>query len=179
MTWRHAFTALCCVVGLGWTASVYAQDKTDPIRATSVELSLDGEDVVISKPDGWVVAKAPKGSIALMRLAGDKSSQLDVRYTPGVDNTQRDGHFSTFHTNLKSMGLKKVSSQKVSLESEAFKGDVYETIYELTAKKKPYRLVVWHIHRNSAVWFFTLFEQTGESNSTEPLKLLVTRIKIS
>ncbi len=164
---------VCMTVG-----GAYAQDD-EPVRATSVELSLDGEKVVIAKPDGWVIGKPPKGSVALMRRAGDPSTQLDVRYTPGVDAKQCDGHFSTFHTNLKSMGLKKLSSTKVEVKGESLSGEFVQTVYELTAKKKPYRLVVWHIHRKNAVWFFTLFEPTGADESTESLEQLVKKLKIS
>ena len=161
-----------------WAQQGGEAKKDAPVRAGNVKLKLDGEDVVIVKGDGWVIGKAPKGAVALLRSAGEGESQMDVRYSPNISIDQRDTHLSTFHTNIKSMGLKEVSSRSVDLSSGAFP-KVEETIYELTANKKPYRLVVWHVHRKQAVWVFTLFEPLNGAESTDPLSELVTRVELS
>lgn len=171
--------AVVTTLGLVVASTAYAQDdaSNQGVRETRVELDLDGERVVINKLDGWVVAKAPKGSIALFRSAGEGVAQIDVRYTSSISSDQKDGHFTTFHTHLKSKGLKKVSSRTLQLKEGPFQ-DVVETVYELTSKKKPYELVVWHTHRNNAVWFFTFFRPANFGDE-ESLQNMLVSIKIS
>lgn len=126
-----------------------------PVRANEVKKLLGAEEVRIVRPDGWVVGEAPKGSLALMRASGDASSQLEVRYTPEITAAKQKQHFSSFHTSLKQMGLEEVAEAKKKHDG-AFPAGV-ETEYRLVSAGKPFRLIVWHVHREKGAWFFTLF----------------------
>lgn len=180
---RHT-TLLAIITSLALSVvalHAHAQDNdsaedAELVRATKVELDLDGEHVIINKLDGWVVGKTPKGggSIALFRSSGEGVAQIDVRYTASISSEQKNGHFTTFHTHLKSKGLKKVSSRTLQLKEGPFP-EVVETVYELTSKKKPFELVVWHTHRNNAAWFFTFFRPAnfGEDDSLQNMLVAI------
>lgn len=127
-----------------------------PVRLLVVEKTIDGgEVVIIKKMDGWVFGEAPKGSLAMLRAAGEESSQLEVRYTPNIQKDKLASHLTSFHSSLKQMGLSQVSTKNNKF-SEIFPEGV-ETEYSLTSNGKKYRLIVWSVHRKDGVWFVTGF----------------------
>jgi len=153
-----------CAALFSFASSATAQDdgkekkpeQPNAVRPLVVETALPNkETVVINKIDGWTFGEAPKGSLAMLRAAGDVTAMLEVRFTPDIAKDKVDAHFTSFHTSLKQMGLKEVSSKKRKL-SEVFPEGV-ETEYSLTSSGKPYRLVVWGVHRKEGVWFVTAF----------------------
>lgn len=163
---------------LAWSPVVHAQGeqgKTEPapVRSSKVVAGVGEEVVTLAKPDGWVVGQAPKGSLALMRAAGDKSSQLEVRYTQGIAPDQKKQHFSSFHTSLKQMGLEKIADSKIK-KAGVFEA-VVQTEYKLLSGGKTFRLVVMHVHRGDAAWFFTGF--FPEDARDEHYKSLVSLIE--
>ncbi len=181
---RTILSLMGIIVGLFLgSATAYSQEtgtttsSDDVVRASKVELELDGERIDIYKVDGWVIAKAPKGSVALLRSAGDGAAQIDVRYTPGVSSSQKDNHIKTFHTHLKAKGLKQSSTTVKAIKSDVFP-EVVETVYDLTSKGKSYQLVVWHVHRKNAVWMFTFFKPKDLVDE-ESLQNLIIQIKVS
>ena len=124
-------------------------------RESAVIKKLGKETVTVNKPDGWVVGKPPRGTIALFRAAGDAKSQIEVKRTPGVKDAQAERFFASFHTNLKKMGLKEAGSA-VELAIPGFlKGSLTE--YTLTSKGEPYRMLVWQALRGDAAWMVVGF----------------------
>ena len=148
---------------------VTAQEKKDDVkkeepkvRALEVRHTLSGQTVVIPKSDGWVIGKAPKGAIALLRLAGDASdAQIEIRVTPEIKEEDSERHFRTLHTNLKRQGLKRLGEPKEVVLSEVF-GKAVETEYTLSSGGKPYRLVFWHFYHPTGVWFISGFFPEGD-----------------
>lgn len=162
---------------LTWSPLVHAQGGHGkagaPVRSSNVVAGVGEEIVTLAKPGGWVVGQAPKGSLALMRAAGDKSSQLEVRYTQGIADDQKKQHFSSFHTSLKQMGLEKIADSKIK-KAGVFEA-VVQTEYKLLSGGKTFRLVVMHVHRGDAAWFFTGF--FPEEARDEHYKSLVSLIE--
>ena len=131
-------------------------EEPNSVRPSKVEKKLPANEVVIiDKIDGWSFGEAPKGSLAMLRTVGDTTAMLEVRFTPDIAEKQVDSHFTSFHSSLKQMGLKEVSSKKRKM-SEVFPEGL-ETEYSLTSSGKPYRLVVWQVYRKGSIWFVTAF----------------------
>lgn len=124
-------------------------------RESAVVTKLGKETVTVNKPDGWVVGKAPRGSIALFRASGDAKSQIEVKRTPGVNTTQASRFFTSFHTNLKKMGLEEAGSG-IALAVPGFESGKL-TEYKLVSRGAPYRMLVWQALRGDAAWMVVGF----------------------
>lgn len=151
--------ALFCVFSITLSAGVsFAQDKT------RIKHKLGAKTVTIAKPDGWVIAKSPKGSIGLFRAAGDKTSQIEIKFTPAVTKKQQTRYFQTFHTSLQKMGLKPMAASATPAKSlSSAKGftDVAEKEYELKSNGKDFRMVVVQGYREGGVWMVIGFFPTA------------------
>lgn len=160
---------LVCVV-CGVSARVSAQQPApeeakeeqggnDLGRSSEVVEALAKGKVTIPKPDGWIVARPPKGSIALFRDAGEKTSQLEVKYSPEVTKEQHDRYCQTFHTTLMKMGFEEQKTPWASAVEGFEFGKIVE--YKLMSQGKPYRVLVWQAHRADATWMIVGFFPEG------------------
>ena len=81
-------------------------EEPNSVRPSKIEKKLPSDEVVvIDKIDGWSFGEAPKGSLAMLRAAGDVTAMLEVRFTPDIADKQVESHFTSFHSSLKQMGV--------------------------------------------------------------------------
>ena len=161
--------------------SVNAVAQSTPKK--HIKYKLGSKAAMMSKPEGWTIAKAPKGSIGLFRAAGDKTSQIEIKFTPEVTTKQQLRYFQTFHTTLKKMGLRLVDKTKLKPstivpDAKKYK-HVVETEYELKSNNKDYRMVVIQGHRHNGAWLIIGFFPTPmRDKHYESLKKAVNGIDI-
>ena len=79
------------------------------------------------KPSGWVDAGPSKGAVSRLHEAGDKKTQIELRFTP-VTGDKAKSFFSAFHSSL--------SRKKLERKSNAAKtyGALSGTLSEYVAK---------------------------------------------
>lgn len=161
-------------------SSVVAQDGKKPDGAKTAPLSekletIDTkEGLLIRKPDGWVTAAPAKGTVAVLRAAGDSTSRIEFRLAPGMDSGKAALYFNSFHTNLQTAGLKKV----VDAASKTYGENVgTQTEYETSSAKKKYRLVVWQTHRGEKAWLVVAFlEEEAREDYLEDYSELISTL---
>lgn len=158
---KRSIPALFCALLLAVPALSFAQDAPKEISK-----AYGKKTITVAKPAGWVVAAAPKGSIGLLRAAGDKNAQIEVKFTPRVTPEQKVRYFETFHTNLKKMGFK-VSKVGAAKEIPDFVGGK-ETHYAVKSKGKPFTMVVWEGHREGGVWLVIGFFSDAATKTHYP-----------
>lgn len=109
-----------------------------------------GNGVTFQKPDGWVQGKKKKGCAASLSAAGDKKSQIELRYTPDVPREKAKQYFGSFHTNLQAAGLVK----KAEGASRKF-GELEGVLTEYDTKGKKSVLYVFEFHHAGGAWMVT------------------------
>lgn len=152
-------------------------------RQSQIVQTLDDKSkVTIPKPDGWVVARHTKGSLALFRDAGDKTSQLEVKYTPGISAEQQLRYFQTFHTSLKKMGFVELPEADRTFKPGVIKGfnEIQGVEYTIVSQGANYRMIVWQAHRGTGAWMVVgFFPEAARDVHVKSIELLVTSMTFS
>ena len=158
---KRTASLLFCASLMALPATSFAQDASKEITK-----AYGKKTITVPKPSGWVVTEAPKGSIGLLRSAGDKNAQIEVKFTPNVSTAQKARYFETFHTNLKKMGFK-ISKASAAKSVPNFV-DGKETHYAVKSKGKPFTMVVWEGHREGGVWLVIGFFSDAATKTHYP-----------
>jgi hypothetical protein len=139
------------VAFLAWPAVGAAQQGGD-----RVELEAVGKKMSVIKPRGWVAGKPPRGSVALFQAAGDASSQIEIKATPGLQAEQHKSYSATFHASLIKAGFKRSARQAPALVNKAL--PVSQTfVYEVNSDGRDYAMVVWEANAQDITWQIVAF----------------------
>ncbi len=84
-------------------ASATAQDAK--------ELVDTGKGVKFQKASGWAEAAKKKGTVAVLKAAGDERSEVEFRWSQ-VEGNKVKQYFNSFHASLTGAGLKRVDKGK-------------------------------------------------------------------
>lgn len=122
-------------------------------RGDHVDMSSAGLEAWI--PEGWVRAEDGSNQPLLdVRAAGRDRIRMEVRVQRDLDGTDLEQFFSSFHSTLLSRGFRR--AERRDGVTRGGKNGV-ETVYEVRAGERPYRLVIWQVSRGETAWLVTGF----------------------
>lgn len=170
---RFALVLAISLTALTLSSAAFAQEG----RVDAVTKTLGSETVTMVKPEGWVVGAAPRGSAMLLRAAGDESSQIEVKFTPGVSADMATSFFASFHTQLRKAGMRKQGDdQKIDLGPLA-KATLIE--YALVSDSKPFRMIIVQAHRASGAYMIIgFFPEFSRDKHFESMKSFISSMVI-
>lgn len=139
------YRALCVAALVGFAAPAAAQD-VERIRAEAA-----GKPLSVAKPRGWVSGKPPRGSVALFQAAGDTSSQIEIKATPGLQAEQHKSYSAAFHASLLKAGFKVSSRKPPGYANEALP-DGQTFTYEVNSDGRDFAMIIWEAHAGEVTW---------------------------
>jgi len=151
--WVWGASAALAADGDGGSASSKDDGGALKERGDHVDMSAEGLEAWI--PEGWVRAGDGSNQTLLkLRAAGRDRIRMEVRVQRDLDGTDLEQFFSSFHSTLLSRGFRR--AERRDRVTRGGKTGV-ESVYEVRAGERPYRLVIWQISRGQTAWLVTGF----------------------